>query len=356
MRLRVSPGERSVLEQTIREHRSEARDWRRARMVLWAAEGESVSAIARNLGTSRSRVTEWLTRFEVDRLDGLEDLTRPGRPRVISPLERHQVVAAACRSPRDFGVSRNIWTHESLADALVEAGFVRSISPSTVGEVLDEAQIRPHRVKAWCHSNDPEFQKKMRALVRLYTKRPPGEPVLCVDEKTGMQALSRSRALKPAAVGRAGREEFEYRRNGTRCLFACFNIGTGKVLGRCSVRRKRDDFLDFMDLVAFTYRQARVHVVLDNLNTHLDTRQGSFITDWNKAHGSRFVFHYTPTHGSWLNQVELWFGIMTRRVLRHGNFHDPNELVEAIEDFIENWNGIEAHPFRWTYRGTPLVS
>ncbi len=111
-----------------------------------------------------------------------------------------------------------------------------------------------------------------------------------------------------------------------------------------------------MDLVGSTYRQARVHVVLDNLNTHHDTRQGDFITDWNKAHGGRFVFHYTPTHGSWLNQVELWFGIMARRVLRHGNFHDPDELVAAIGEFIADWNCIEAHPFRWTYRGTPLVS
>lgn len=111
-----------------------------------------------------------------------------------------------------------------------------------------------------------------------------------------------------------------------------------------------------MDLVASTYQQGRVHVVLDNLNTHHDTRQGRFITNWNRAHGSRFVFHYTPTHGSWLNQVELWFGIMTRRVLRHGDFHDPDELVEAVEAFIEDWNSMEAHPFRWTYRGTPLVS
>lgn len=356
MRIRVSPREREVLEGTRREQCVEARSWRRARMVLWAAEGESVSEIARRLATSRSRVTEWLVRFEEDRLDGLEDLARSGRPLIITPLERHQVLAAACRPPKAFGLSRNVWTHESLADAVVEAGLVRAISPSTVGEILDEAEIRPHRIKSWCHSNDPDFQKKMRAIVRLYTKRPAGEPVLCIDEKTGMQALSRSRALKLPTPGRSGRQDFEYRRNGTRCLFACFNIATGRVLGRCTTQRKRVDFLDFMDLVASTYRQGRVHVVLDNLNTHHDTRQGRFITNWNRAHGSRFVFHYTPTHGSWLNQVELWFGIMTRRVLRHGDFHDPDELVEAVEAFIEDWNSMEAHPFRWTYRGTPLVS
>lgn len=356
MRLQVSRGERTALQQTLREQSGEARAWRRARMVMLAAEGESVSAIAQYLGTSRARVTEWLARFREDRVDGLEDGARSGRPRVITPLERHQVVAAACQLPESFGLTRHVWTHESLARAVVKADLVRAISPSTVGEILDEAEIRPHRVKAWCHSNDPKFQKKMRAIVRLYTRRPAGEPVLCVDEKTGMQALSRSRELKLSVPGRVGRQDFEYRRNGTRCLFACFNIATGRVQGRCTTQRKRTDFLDFMDLVAFTYRQRRVHVVLDNLNTHHDTRQGNFISDWNEAHGGRFVFHYTPTHGSWLNQVELWFGIMTRRVLRHGNFHDPDELVTAVEAFIEDWNVAEAHPFRWTYRGRPLVS
>jgi transposase len=325
-------------------------------MVLLAAEGESVASIARQLGTSRSRVTEWLARFQRERLEGLVDHPRSGRPRVLTALERHQVVAAACQSPKAFGVTRHIWTRESLAKALVDTGRIQAISPSTVGEILEEAEIRPHRVKAWCHSNDPDFQKKMRAIVRLYTRRPKGEPVVCIDEKTGMQALSRARALKTPAPGRAGRQDFEYRRNGTRCLFACFNVGTGKVLGRCTVQRKRPDFLSFMDLVASAYRQKRVHVVLDNLNTHHDTGQGAFMTDWNRRHGKRFVFHYTPTHGSWLNQIELWFGIMTRRVLRHGNFHDPDELVDAVEVFMDEWNATEAHPFRWTYRGTPLVS
>jgi len=356
MGLRLTQRERTSLEHTLREQCGEARDWRRARMVLLAAAGDSVASIARQLGTSRSRVSEWLTRFGQERLEGLGDHPRSGRPRVITPLERHQVVAAACQSPGVFGVRRHVWTRESLADALVASGRIKAISPSTVGEILEEAEIRPHRVKAWCHSNDPDFQKKMRAIVRLYTRHPKGEPVLCIDEKTGMQALSRSRALTGSAPGRAGRQDFEYRRNGTRCLFACFNVGTGKVLGRCTVTRKRPDFLSFMDRVASAYRQKRVHVVLDNLNTHHDTTKGAFMTDWNRRHGKRFVFHYTPTHGSWLNQIELWFGIMTRRVLRHGSFRDPDELVDAVEAFIDEWNTTEAHPFRWTYRGTPLVS
>jgi transposase len=196
----------------------------------------------------------------------------------------------------------------------------------------------------------------MRAIVDLYVRPPAGEPVLSIDEKSGIQALSRSRPLVPASPGRRARQEFEYRRNGTRCLFACFNIRTGQVLGRCTRRRTREDFLSFMDHVAERYRQARVHVVLDNLNTHRDTGRGAFMSDWNRAHGERFLFHYTPTHGSWLNQVELWFSILTRRVLRYGDFRTPEDLLETIERFISTWNSDEAKPFRWTYEGRPLVS
>lgn len=340
----------------MREQSGEAREYRRARMVLLAAKGESVSSIGRLLGTSRCRVRQWLARFRRLRLRGLVDRSRSGRPRVITPLERHQVVAAACQSPRAFGVAREVWTHDALATALVSKRLVRAISGSSVAEILDEAEIKPYRVKMWCHSDDPDFQAKMRAIVALYVRRPKGEPVLSIDEKTGMQALSRARALKLASPGREGRQDFEYRRNGTRCLFACFDVGSGKVLGRCTRRRTREDFFSFLDLVAAAYPRRRVHVVLDNLNTHKDTRKGDYLTEWNRAHGNRFVFHYTPTHGSWLNQVELWFGLVSRRVLRHGQFASPDELVAAIEAFIKFWNRREGHPFRWSYRGRPLVS
>ncbi len=325
-------------------------------MILLAAAGTSVRSIAQQLATNRTRVTEWLKRFSEHRMTGLGDLERSGRPITITALERHQVIAAATRLPEEFGLARNTWSHESLAEALVSTELVREISASQVGRVLDEADIKPHRVKMWCHSNDPNFQEKMRTIVKLYVKRRKGEPVLCIDEKTGMQALSRSRALQPAKAGRSARYEFEYKRNGTRCLFACFNVATGRVLGRCTTNRKRPDFFSFMDLVAATYRQRRVHVVLDNLNTHLDTSKGAFITEWNRKHGNRFVFHYTPTHGSWLNQIELWFGIVSKRVLRYGNYRSPDELVAAILAFIDAWNESEAHPFRWTYTGHPLVA
>ena len=356
MGVRVSGDEAGELGRIVREGRGEARRYRRARMVQLSASGASISAIARTMGTNRARVGEWLRRFAEQGIEGLADQPRSGRPVEITALERHQVIAAACSRPAEFGLDRAVWSHEALAEALKKSGRVRLISSSAVGRILAEAEIKPHRVKSWCHSTDPEYQSKLRSIVDLYVSPPAGEPVLSIDEKSGIQALSRSRAMVPALPGRPPRQEFEYKRNGTRCLFACFNIRTGQVLGRCTLRRTRVDFFSFMDLVAQRYHQGRVHVVLDNLNTHKDTSRGAFLTEWNRSHGERFVFHYTPTHGSWLNQVELWFSILSRRVLRHGDFSAPQDMVRTIERFIEGWNGQEAKPFRWTYQGRPLVS
>lgn len=330
--------------------------YRRARMVLLAADGESISEIARKCFTSRSRVRDWLKRFRDGGVGALHDRKRSGRPRRITPLQRHQVIATACQAPRRFGVERVLWSHKALRDALLAEGMVTAISADTVRRILAQAEIKPHRVKMWCHSNDPFYQQKMRNIVALYTDPPPGEPVLCIDEKSGMQALSRPRPNRQPWPKSPGRFGFEYKRNGTRCLFACFNIRTGRVLGRCTAQRRREDFFAFMDVVAAAYRQPRVHVVLDNLNTHHDTSKGPFVSEWNRRHGNRFVFHYTPTHGSWLNQVELWFGILTRRVLRYGDFHSAAELTASVERFIRQWNDGEAHPFRWTYDGTPLAA
>ena len=355
MALQLSKKEKDHLEQIVRCQTGEARSYRRAKIVLLFAEGRSLSSIARQVGSNRLRVGQWIRRFKKDRLRGLRDLDRSGRPEEITPLERHQVIATACLSPKEFGFHRTLWSHAALREALLSEGFVRSISEATVGRILQRAEIKPHRVKMWCHSKDPDYQEKMRKIVELYVHAPKGEPVLCIDEKTGMQALSRCRELQPSLSGREARFEFEYKRNGTRCLFACFNVGTGKVLGRCTTQRKRVDFFSFLDWVASVYRQSRVHIILDNLNTHRDTRKGAFVTEWNRRHKNRFVFHYTPTHGSWLNQVELWFGIVSRRILRYGNFRSPDELIEAVNAFVSEWNEKEAHPFRWTYEGLPLV-
>jgi len=229
---------------------------------------------------------------------------------------------------------------------------VKTISKSSVHRILQGAGLKPHRVRMWCTSTDPDYDAKLAEITDLYLDPPAGEPVLCVDEKTGIQALGQIHPLKRPRPGKPGREEFEYRRNGTRCLFACFNIRTGHVLGRLTARRTQEDYLAFLDDVARTYRQGVVHIVVDNLNTHKSVA----VEEWNRRHGGRFRFHYTPTHASWLNQVEIFFGILVRRILKHSSYGSTRLLDRAVERFVKQWNEREAHPFRWTYGQRTLVA
>ena len=323
---------------------------RRAELILLAAAGHSHSEIARSMVSSVSQVRKWRERFGLSRLGGLDDRPRSGRTPVITAIECTRVIAIACKSPSDLGEHRQVWSQAAIARVAVTSGQVAQISRSTVQRILEDADLKPHRVRGWCHSTDPRFDEKLRDIVTLYTQLPEGEPVLCVDEKSGMQALSHRYKRRAARPGTSGRADFEYKRNETTGLFGCFNVRTGEVFGRCSRTRKRPDFFRFLDEVATRFRQGRVHIVLDNLNTHL----GPPIKEWNARHGDRFVFHYTPTHGSWLNQIELWFGILQRRILTHSDFSSVEELEAAVLRFLSEWNEREAHPFRWTYTGKPL--
>lgn len=321
-------------------------------MVLMCWERIPHEEIARRLLTSADQVRKWRERYREGGIEGLEDELRAGRPCRITPLERMAVIGVACRDPAQFGEARTLWSQESLCRTVLRTGRVRRISRASVGRILKHAGLRPHKVKMWCTSTDPLYDEKLADIVDLYLDPPEGEPVVSIDEKTGMQALSRKHALRRPRPGCDGRDEFEYRRNGTRCLFACFNIRTGRVLGRLTARRKSEDFLAFMDEVALAYRGGVVHVVLDNLNTHY----GPKVDEWNRRHGGRFRFHFTPTHGSWLNQVEIYFGILSRRVLKAASYPNTRLLDAAVERFLRQWNEQEAHPFRWTYRGKTLVA
>src|SRR5262249_28842198 len=221
----------------------------------------------------------------------------------------------------------------------------------TIGRILNDVDLKPHHYRMWCHSPDAEFARKVREVVALYVNPPkPGEVVLCIDEKTGMQALSRRFRGRLPSPGEMGRWEFEYKRQGTRVLTAAYDVHTAYVLGRCTRQRRELDLLAFMDLVADRYPTETIHVVWDNLNTHHGERWIHF----NRRHGGRFRFHYTPIHASLVNQVELWFLILTLRGLRRGNFCAVPALAQRVMAFIERWNTIEGQPFDWTYTGRPM--
>lgn len=312
------------------------------------ASGVTVAEVARRLSTTRVTVRQWRDRFLIfGDLDGLRDLARSGRPSRV-PLEvRLQLVKLACiRTDEKRMRFRDVWTYGALREALRrETGYTLSITE--IGRILRAEGMRPHRVNLWLHSPDPKFRAKVRRICRLYTSLPDGAAVLCVDEKTCIQALGRRFPMHSGGPGQPSRFEFEYVRRGTRALIGAFDIRTGKVFAHVRPRRTAADIMAFMEDVARQYPAGDVYIVWDNLNIHIGEEWAGF----NQRHGNRFHFVYTPIHASWVNQIEIWFGILQRRVLRFGDFRTAVDLEKRLLAFIRHWNIHEAHPFRWTFRG-----
>jgi len=319
----------------------------RARIVLRAAVGEASREIARALGVDIKTVRLWRRRFaRRPALASLDDGERSGRPPRVPVDIRCEVVKIACDRPKKQDGFRDVWSRGALVDELWHQTGWR-LSRSEIGRILEEAELRPHRLRLWLHSPDPEFRARAREVCGIYLAPPPGATVLCIDEKTCIQALERRRRLVLPRPGREGRCEFEYIRHGTRCLIAAFDIRSGKVFGQVRKRRTANDLAAFMEAMARRYPTGDVYVVWDNLNVHCgDTWQ-----HFSERHGGRFHFIHTPKHASWMNQVEIWFSILHRRILRHGDFADAAEMTNRILGFIGHWNRLEAHPFRWTFRG-----
>jgi transposase/DNA-binding CsgD family transcriptional regulator len=348
-RLRLHASARRELERLAGARRTEAGLVQRARIVLMAAQGASNTRIGRALGCTESTVRKWRERFRArPKVASLRDAGRSGRPPTVPIFVRLELIKLACERPEKCKVAfRRVWTLEALQMAVWAATSVM-LSKTEIRRILADEEIRPHRVRLWLHSQDPDFRPKVRAICDAYLTTPAaGDTVLCIDEKTGMQALEHKHAFKAPGIRRAGRQEFEYKRHGTRTLFAAFNPHTGQVIGECSVRRKASDLMRFMERVARAHPTGNVTVIWDNLNIH----HGQAWQDFNRRHGGRFRFLFTPLHASWVNQVEIWFSILARRILKHASFPTAEDLVQAVEGFVAYWNDLEAHPFRWRFRG-----
>lgn len=348
--LSVSRASARELKRVARRALSPQRDVQRARIVLLAKRGLDNAAIGRRLGCTEKTSRKWRERFREDpRVESLADAPRSGRPPVVALEDRCHLIKLACDRP-ERNAFHDVWTYGALREALIEDRGC-TLSESEIGRILRAEDIRPHRMRLWLHSPDPDFGAKVRRICSLYRNVPKGAHVVCVDEKTCIQALERKHATRPAAPGREPRFEFEYKRHGTRALIAGFDVATGQVFGRIGERRTAQDLVDFLELLAQRYPTGTVYVVWDNLNIHYDGVDERW-TSFNKRHGGRFRFVYTPKHASWVNQIEIWFSILHRRALKHSNFRTAAEMVAAIEGFIQHWNEVLAHPFRWTFRGT----
>ena len=308
--------------------------------------GESNAEIARRLKVTAQTVCKWRGRIaSVLKLNALEDAHRSGRPARVPVEVRCSVIKLACDRPEKVRF-RNIWTLGSLQEA-AERETKWRLSTSEISRILRCEGIRPHHVRMWLHSPDDEFEEKARRVCELYLAPPRGSRVVCVDEKPGMQALSRRHPTRHLRSG--VRFEFEYKRHGTSTLIAAFDVQTGEVFGRIR-RRTADGVVAFMEELAKKYPTGPVYVVWDNLNVHHDGPSKRW-TRFNERHGGRFHFVHTPKHASWVNQIELWFSILQRRVLKYGSFASKRALSASVVSFIRHWNQHEAHPFRWTFRG-----
>ena len=340
-----------MLERRVRATSGSQRDAQRARIILECEQGGSAAEVARRVAVSSRTVERWRQRFLGRGIVGLQDAPRPGPPPKFGSVTRSEPTALACEPVPTRGGK----TTRSIAELVEEAvarGLVPGIAWSSYQRILGDVDLRPHLVQGWVHSPDPLFRQKVTEITALYLTPPAGSVVLSIDEKTGMQALQRRFPDRPARPGRRRRREFEYKRHGTQSLLCAFDVHSGRALADCGATRTGADLVRFMEGVATQYPAGTVHVIWDCLNIHFDGAAERW-SKFNERHGHRFVFHYTPKHASWVNQVELFFSILERQSLRHGSFESVQQLRQTVLDFIATWN-LRARPFRWSFKGYPL--
>ena len=320
----LSPAERQQLEAWSRRRTSAQALALRARIVLAAAEGLNNTQIAERLTINRSTATTWRARFVAARLDGLVDEPRPGRPRTITDAQVEEVVV---RTLETVPADATHWSTRSLAAEL-------GLSQSAVSRIWRAFGLQPHRQETWKLSKDPLYIDKVRDVVGLYLAPPERAVVLCVDEKSQIQALDRTAPILPLLPGTPARATHDYRRAGTSSLYAALDLTSGKVIGSLHTRHRAIEFKQFLQTIDRAVpAELDVHLVLDNSSTH----KTPAIQRWLVAH-PRFVLHFTPTSSSWLNLVERWFAELTSKKLRRGAHRSVRELNADIRAWIDTWN------------------
>lgn len=335
----LGDGERVALERLQRSPSVPAGVSRRARVVRLLAEYIPGVEVARMTGYTTVQISRLRRRFAAQGLAGLADKPRSGRPPAITPRKRAQVVALTLTPP---GAGLSHWSARELA---AEVG----VSHSTVHRIWQAHDLKPHRIETFKFSMDPEAEEKIHDVVGLYMDPPTNAVVLSVDEKTQIQALNRTQPILPLRPGVPARQTHDYRRNGLTSLYAALEGVSGTVVGACSARHTGADFLRFLNVLARRYRKRDLHVVLDNSSTH----KAPDVRAWLDAH-PQVHFHFTPTGASWLNLVEAWFSILTRKSVRRGSFDTVRALIKHIQRYIDRWND-HPTPFVWTKEPAEII-
>ena len=346
-RIEIGEEDRAVLERVVRSRTAERRRVERARIVLEAGAGCAAEQIASRLSCSLTTVKKWRARYVRQGLAGLEDLPRSGRPLVHGAEARAKLVALACTRPPETeeGFRRPRWTHAELAAQV-------GMSESQAHEILRALDVKPHLLEQWVMTElGPDFDAQAAEVCALYLDPPEGAIIVSIDEKTGVQAKAPARPDRQTRPGAPARREHEYRRNGTQDLFACLQVHSGAVSAMPSKTHTRFDLLRFLERLEREIPAGKeVIAITDNLST----RTTKEVADWLAEH-PRWRFVFTPKHASWLNQVEIFFSILARRLLRHGAFESEEELAHQMLAFVELYNQT-ATPFKWTYTGKVLAA
>ena len=404
----LSAQDQEQLETLTRRHTAPRCVVQRARIILLAAQNMGTPAIAAALQTCSNTVRKWIKRYThtpqgnptledsdpplaaveppLSKLPLLADAPRSGRPDTFTAEQICKIIAIVCEKPEDYGRPITHWTTRELRDEVIGQGIVPSISVRQINRLLNACDLQPHRSRYWLNAkSDPQKDQKIRALCDIYRQAQAataqGELTFSLDEMTGIQALERIAPDHPIRPGQPVRREFEYERHGTLSLLAGLNVADGKVQGFCRPTRNEADFLELVDTLVQAHPQALGFTfVLDNLNTHrseslvryvardaaiaesllgIKGKEGALHTQESRANflsdpTHRIRFCYTPKHASWMNQIEILFGILVRKVIRRGNFASLADLQQKLEAFVDYFNRTMAKPFKWTYQGKPL--
>jgi transposase len=313
----------------------------RAKVILLSESDKNMDEICTEVRMSRAAVNKWRQRFRKDGIDGLHDKPRSGKPPIIKAEDKARVIELATSSP---GEGYTNWSQQRIAEKT-------GMSQSKVHQILKAADLKPHKVEYWCgKSTDPEFEEKMTAIVGLYMNPPENALVLCVDEKTQIQALDRTQPELPLQRGRPKRQTATYKRHGTVSMIAALAVHSGHITATPIDRNTNVNFLKFLKKLDRENRNKTLCIIVDNFSAH----KHKDVQDWLKTKKRKIKIYYTPTYSSWLNQIEIWFNILSRDVLKGGVWHSKEQLVEQLMEYIVTYNKTRAHPFSWTYTGQPL--
>ena len=340
IKLEITEEQNNELAVMLRSLKLERRYVDRARVIALSVEGKTIDEIMADTRLSRRSVNKWRQRFRASGIDGLKDAPRSGKSPVITAEQKALVIQMACSAPS--GGYTN-WSQKRIAK---EVG----ISQSRVHQILKRADLKPHKIEYWCgKSPDPEFEKKMINIVGLYINPPENALVLCVDEKTQIQALDRTQPELPIRSGQPKRLTATYKRNGTVALIAALAVHTGEITAKTIKSNNAENFLKFLKKLDRTYRNKKLHIIVDNLSVH----KNKDVKEW-VAKKRKIQLHFTPTYSSWLNQVEIWFNILTKDVIKGGVWQSSKQLADQLIEYIKTYNNTRAKPFQWNYTGDPL--